>query len=68
MDQAVCIVLSGNEGRGFISYRGCSSHSLTCSTIDTERILEADHLHIAGYFALPGLWKVRQGPCLPSCH
>ncbi len=68
MDQAVSIVLSGDQDRGFVSYRGCSSSLFTCSTLDMERILEADHLHIAGYFALPGLWKVRQGPCLPSCH
>ncbi len=63
MDQAVCIILSGNEGRGFVSYRGCSSSSFTCSTLDMERIFEADHVHLAGYFNLPGLWKVRHMSC-----
>lgn len=60
---AVCMVLSGNKDRGFLTYRGpmdTLSIGQGSGQLDKNDIIKSissnDHFHIAGYYNCPTLW------------
>eukprot|EP00903_Cladosiphon_okamuranus_P011105 g10481.t1 len=54
--QGACVVLSGREDRSFVTHRG--SAALFCrEDIDVPRLLESSHIHVAGFYNCPALWK-----------
>jgi len=68
---AVCLVISGDNDRGFLTHRGpLSTLSLDGSLgFDQHSIIdsikgESDHLHIAGYYNCPKLWNEPTGNIL----
>nr|CCA18967.1 conserved hypothetical protein [Albugo laibachii Nc14]CCA24833.1 conserved hypothetical protein [Albugo laibachii Nc14] len=50
----VCIVLSNSSDRGFVTYYG-AMRVFALRHVDRMRVLEANHLHIGGYFSCPQL-------------
>ncbi|CAM9360243.1 unnamed protein product [Pylaiella littoralis] len=54
--QGACVVLSGREDRSFVTHRG--SAALFCrEDINVSRLLESSHVHVAGFYNCPALWK-----------
>jgi len=49
-----CVVLSGKTDRGFVSCMGANAAFIT-SMLPRDPIFRAKHVHLAGYFNLPGL-------------
>ncbi|KAL0592215.1 hypothetical protein ABG067_000322 [Albugo candida] len=50
----VCIVLSSPSDRGFVTYYG-AMRKFSLRHIDRVRVLDANHLHIGGYYSCPQL-------------
>lgn len=66
---AVCMVISGDTDRGFLTYRGpMETLSLGQNGLDEASIIESlskkDHFHIAGYYNCPMLWDEPSGHIL----
>ncbi|CAM9439872.1 unnamed protein product [Scytosiphon promiscuus] len=55
-NQGACVVLSGREDRSFITHRGSTAHFCR-EDIDVPRLLESQHVHLAGFYNFPSLWK-----------
>ncbi|CAN0255911.1 unnamed protein product, partial [Hapterophycus canaliculatus] len=55
-NQGACVVLSGSEDRSFITHRG-STAQFCREDIDVPRLLESQHVHVAGFYNFPSLWK-----------
>lgn len=54
--QGATVVMSGQADRGFLTHRGCTAE-FTCDDIDCDDIYShGNHLHVAGYYNVPGLW------------
>jgi len=52
----VCVVLSGSQDRGFVTYNGAMEHFRT-EHLDPKELAKAEHIHFGGFFNIPGLWK-----------
>lgn len=52
---ATCIVLSGQSDRTFISDHSSCLSTMSMSWFDEEKILEGQHVHIAGYYNITAL-------------
>ncbi|GBG24206.1 Adenosine kinase [Hondaea fermentalgiana] len=50
----VCIVISGDEDRAFMTQSG-SMAKLTTEMLDMAKLRQAKHLHIGGFFSVPKL-------------
>ncbi|OQS07322.1 hypothetical protein THRCLA_00675 [Thraustotheca clavata] len=50
----VCIVLSGNGDRAFVTHYG-AVHAFAVEHIAHDRLHQANHLHIGGFYSCPGL-------------
>jgi len=50
-----CLVLTGASDRAFVTHRGVVS-TLCLDRLNKDELLQAGHVHIAGYYNCPGLW------------
>jgi sugar/nucleoside kinase (ribokinase family) len=70
---AVCMVISGETDRGFLTYRGpIETLNIGRGGLEEASILESiqkhDHFHIAGYYNCPKLWDAPSANILRSAR
>ena len=57
-----CVVMVANGERSFMTYLGCVGN-FQASHINTQQLIENDspmhhkHIHVAGYYNIPGFWN-----------
>ena len=57
-----CVVIVANGERSFMTYLGCVGN-FQASQINTQQLIENDstmhhkHIHVAGYYNIPGFWN-----------
>eukprot|EP00904_Undaria_pinnatifida_P007281 jgi/Undpi1/3683/HiC_scaffold_16.g07053.m1 len=54
--QGACVVLSGRADRSFVTHRG-STAEFCREDIDVPRLLDSNHVHVAGFYNCPALVK-----------